>query len=343
MEKTINKAPKSLLENIWLQEIFFLVLLIVVNFSGQLFVEDGELKYSAFVFILLYSHAQVHKIFLFPILFFKKRTFLYIFLAVLLLGFFTAISFSVDKLYFCEFYAKYNQPCGDFMGSLSSNFMSLLMISPLYFLRQYYIREKEKQEATLLIKQLEINQLKEQLNPHFMFNTLNNLYGVSLEQPSRTPDIILQLSQLMRYNIETSKKEFVPLNDELTFLANYTAIEMERVSSRCEFSKEIAIPTNELKIAPMLLLPFVENAFIHSTATAEKCRIQLIIKLNRDNNGIEMQISNTIPTKKSMVKSTGTGLENAKLRLEKIYPKTHLLTIENTLNEFNVNLALTLI
>jgi two-component system, LytTR family, sensor kinase len=339
----INKTPKSLLENIWLQEILFLVLLIAVNFTGQLFVNEIEMKLSFFVFFILYIHAQVHKTFLFPILFLHKKTYLYIFLAFGLLVLFTAFNLMIDKMFFCEIYTKYDQPCGNLMGIFSSHFMSLLMITPLYFIRQYYIREKEKQEAALLIKQLEINQLKEQLNPHFMFNTLNNLYGVSLEQPARTPDMILQLSQLMRYNIETSKKEFVPLNDELTFLANYTAIEMERVSSRCEFSKEIAIPTNELKIAPMLLLPFIENAFKHSTSTAEKCNIRLIIKLNKDNKGIEMQISNTIPNKKAKVKSTGTGLENAKLRLEKIYPKTHNLTIENTGKEFNVNLVLTLL
>jgi two-component system, LytTR family, sensor kinase len=327
----IKKAPKPLLENIWLQEILFLVILIIVNFSGQLFVEFGELKYTGYVFILLYSHAQIHKIFL------------YIFLALVLLGLFSVISYSVDKLYFCEFYSKYNQPCGDFMGSVSSNFMSLLMISPLYFIRQYYIREKEKQEAALLIKQLEINQLKEQLNPHFMFNTLNNLYGVSLEQPERTPDMILQLSQLMRYNIESSKREFVSLNDEIEFISNYTAIEMERVSSRCGFTRDVSLSQNELKIAPMLILPFVENAFKHSTASAEKCYINLEIKLNHAQNGIEMFIRNSIPNRKTATKSTGTGLENAKLRLEKIYPNTHNLHIENTGKEFIVKLFVTLI
>jgi two-component system, LytTR family, sensor kinase len=336
------------IEKHWVQEVLFLILLVIVNFSGQLFYTGEDFMSLLVVFCLLYTHAQLHKSFLFPIVFFKKQYIKYVLLAIILISLFTVISYYVNIYYVCPRNAVIlnaaGVECTNIISDFSSHFMAILMISPLYFVRQFYKNEKEKQESKILIQQLEIEQLKEQLNPHFMFNTLNNLFGVSLEEPARTPELILQMSQLMRYNLESSKKNKVPLADELDFINNYAAIEMERVRKRCTFTKDITLNAKEYEIAPMILLPFIENAFKHSTATSEKCNINLKVTLDQGTTPVvlKMNISNSIPSNKKNVKSTGFGLVNVKERLLRLYPKMHELTILQSEKTFDVTLQIKL-
>jgi two-component system, LytTR family, sensor kinase len=336
------------IEKHWVQEVLFFILLVIVNFSGELFVGGEDFMSLLVVFCLLYIHAQLHKTFLFPLVFFKKQYIKYGLFAIILLSLFACISHLVSIYYICPRNAVILNAagieCSNIFSEFSSHFMAILMISPLYFVRQFYKNEKEKQESKILIQQLEIEQLKEQLNPHFMFNTLNNLYGVSLEEPARTSELILQMSQLMRYNLESSKKTKALLADELDFIHNYSAIEMERVRKRCIFSKDMVLNAKDYEIAPMILLPFVENAFKHSTATSEKCSINLKITLDETTRPavLNMQISNSIPTNKKKVKSTGFGLVNVKERLKRLYPKTHKLAIIEKQKTFDVTLQIKL-
>ncbi|MGL4630434.1 MAG: sensor histidine kinase [Leadbetterella sp.] len=333
------------IEKHWVQEILFLILLIVVNFSGQLFIGGDDFLSSIIIFSLLYTHAQLHKTFLFPLLFLKKNYGTYVIGAIVLIVIFTLISYYLSIVYICPKYSEklrqLDMECVNIYEDFSSHFMSLLMMSPLYFIQQYYKNEKEKQENKILIQELEIEQLKEQLNPHFLFNTFNNLYGVSLEEPNRTPGLILQMSQLMRYNLESSKKPSVPLDEELDFIENYCGIEMERVSNRCTFTKTIHITNQKFEIPPMLLLPFIENAFKHSTATSEKCQINLSIHVDQGST-LHLAILNSKPSTKKSIKSTGIGLVNVQERLKRLYPNKHTLNIIDKENTFEVKLQLTL-
>lgn len=131
----------------------------------------------------------------------------------------------------------------------------------------------------------------EPIKSPFLFNTFNTLYGISLEFPQRTPDLIMKVSQLMRYQLESNAKQCVTLEEELSFINSYIQLEKERVGYRCEITYECTIDNeNTYKISPMLLIAFVENAFKHGTCAIENCFVH--IKINIENGKSQMNIVN---------------------------------------------------
>jgi two-component system, LytTR family, sensor kinase len=363
----------------WFRESLFFILLFAVFTLGDNEGVFGSWKNFATnmaFFSILYVHALMHRFWLFPILFDKKQRIKYAFLALICLLVFSGITYLAEKTIFPinnetiqEEIKKLQelQQSGNYLnywGYISLNVFTVIFISSIYFILRYFEQEKKEAKTQLLINQLEINQLRGQLNPHFMFNTLNNLYGVSLEQPDRTPDLILKLSQMMRYQIEASRKEYVSLNEEIEFIESYIAIENERVSNRCTLHFEKNVGQNDLKIAPILLLPFVENAFKHGTTSAEKSFINIKIDLleNPQLNGfntdfnqkmtkilrgdkpafLSLKIENSIPQKKKNIASTGIGLENVQQRLLRLYSYKHALEINPTTTTFTIHLEIKL-
>jgi sensor histidine kinase YesM len=361
MELLINKWLKVN----WFRETLFYVFLFAVFTLGDYQNTYGSWRgfsMSLGFYTVLYVHALIYRIWLFPVLFEQKAKGRFMGIAILLLLFFTAIThflektiFRIDQQQLIEEIErlKAEQAAGistNFASSIVLNIFCIIFMSSIYFIIRYFEQEKKEAKTQLLINQLEINQLRGQLNPHFMFNTLNNLYGVSLEQPERTPDLILKLSQLMRYQIEASRKEYVSLNNEIEFIESYVAIENERVSNRCTLRFEKNIGQNDLKIAPVLLLPFVENAFKHGTTTAEKSFISIKIESPPQSpqkgemavSFLSLQIENSIPQKKKSVASTGIGLTNVEQRLSRLYAHRHDLKITENAATFQVHLTLQL-
>jgi len=146
--------------------------------------------------------------------------------------------------------------------------MSVLFSLNIRINRQYKKALQEKTET-------ELAYLKAQINPHFLFNTLNSLYALSLEKSDQTPDAILQLSQMMRYVLVDAEKEKVPLEKEIGFLKNYFALQQLRFGKHIKLHFEQQGETQQLFIAPLLLIPFVENAFKHGVNTNETTEISV--------------------------------------------------------------------
>ncbi len=352
MEKNIN----NWFSNKWVREVllYFVVLgIFVLGDYNNVFLSWKNFLISIGLYTLLFVHAMVHRLWLFPILFDKKQKLRYFSFTLVCLVGFSLITYYLEKYFILSSQdeiqrqieelqkASNSEDYINFWTDLFFNIFVVLFFCSIYFIIRHFDQEKNQKEIKLLINQLEINQLREQLNPHFMFNTLNNLYGVSLEQPERIPDLILKLSQMMRYQLEATKKEFVLLNDEIEFVESFIGIENERVSNRCEIYFEKQLAENNLKIAPILLLPFVENAFKHSTDSAEKSFIKILVKLNQAGL-FELKIQNSIPLKKKYANSTGVGLENVKQRLLKLYDGKYELEIETQKQTFNVKLTVLL-
>jgi two-component system, LytTR family, sensor kinase len=324
------------------EPILFVIIYFIFMGTDETMVE-GQPYYVELLcsFCILYAHAQVNQYLILPYWLDhgRFRFFLLLTLANLLL--FSALFYWIDQRLFETIYNKYPQTRPDFWGSVTLHIMSLMVISSIAFIRRMYEKERRDNEIKLLVNQLEINQLKAQINPHFLFNTLNNLYGVSLEQPQRTPDLILRLSQLMRYQMEAGQKEKVALKEELDFIDNFIALETERVGQRCTSRIERSLAEAEFTIAPMLLIPLVENAFKHGTATADRCWVRIDLRL--ETSGLfKMHICNSTPAKIKPVTSTGVGLENTRLRLEKLYPRRYALQTSRTQTTFDVHLSLQL-
>lgn len=175
--------------------------------------------------------------------------------------------------------------------------------------------------------EIELAFLKTQVNPHFLFNTLNALYAVALQEKSPfTADGIAKLGSLMRYNLHDSQASFISLTKEMEYIENYIALQRLRTTPQnyIEFKKEILDATYEdREIAPMLLIPFVENAFKYGISPTEQTMIKIQMSLK---NGIYLlAIQNTIIFNVDAREKSGIGLDNAKKRLELIYPNRHQL------------------
>lgn len=212
----------------------------------------------------------------------------------------------------------------------------------VFLLRRNVLIRKENDDKEKLQKEMELNYLKEQVNPHFLFNSLNSIYALSRQASPETPELVMQLSELMRYQLESSKKDTVLLKEELEFIENYLLLEEKRLSNRCNIEFLIRGELKELKIAPMLLIPFVENAIKHGAqSTNQQSTIDISVAI--ENSSLHFCAVNSKPKVTPVTKREGLGLENVKRRLNLLYPNAHVLDIANLEDEYKVNLTISLV
>ncbi|MDY8137052.1 sensor histidine kinase [Aquimarina sp. 2201CG5-10] len=185
----------------------------------------------------------------------------------------------------------------------------------------------------------ELRVLKSQLNPHFLFNTLNNIYSTNLNDSEKANDIILELADILRYQLESSKKNYIPLIDEIKNLESYISLEKIRVRD-CKITIQKDGYFDNVEIIPLLLLPFIENAFKYGTGI-KPGKIDVLFRLD-ENRLFTFVCENNIVQNKKNLSSGGIGLENVKKRLALGYPDKYKLDIKNNNNIFKVNLTLQL-
>lgn len=197
-------------------------------------------------------------------------------------------------------------------------------------------------ETELKLRESELKLLRAQIHPHFLFNTLNNLYGLTLEKSDLAPDLVLKLSELMDYMLYKCNKPKVKLTNELEHLKNYIEIEQIRYGQKLKLNFEIDGNPGELEIAPMLLLAFFENAFKHG-ASKSLGKPFVDIKLTIANSQLHLNIRNSCDpaSTKNEDYTHGIGLKNVQKRLELIYPG-HSLQIGNKADTFEIDLELNL-
>lgn len=220
-------------------------------------------------------------------------------------------------------------------------FVSYLTPTVFLLMLEYY--KKQKKIAILLEQKKtdELKALKNQLNPHFLFNTLNTLYTLALKKSDKTAEIISKLSEILDYTLYGCKETYVDLQDEINLLENYISLQQIRYSKRVKviFTKNCGHRT---KIAPLLLLTFLENAFKHGVRE-EINTAKIDIRLYGDNHKIDFRIRNTKPQINSTVSDfkKSLGLKNLRTQLELLYPKNYELNIQSTKTEYVVTLKIT--
>ncbi|TDE11030.1 sensor histidine kinase [Dyadobacter psychrotolerans] len=205
---------------------------------------------------------------------------------------------------------------------------------------------REKMNGLVLAEQKkgsELSLLRSQVSPHFLFNTLNNMYSLSINRPSQMPDLLLKLSELLRYSVYEADQPLVQLKDELEYIRNYIALENIRSADRLSLTINLADARVNVKIAPMLLIVFIENAFKHARNTLEN-EIQLVVNCKLVNENIYFEVVNTYidnGAKDSTDKrSSGFGIANVTKRLELLYPGDYELKQTHSTNQFKVELIL---
>ncbi len=189
----------------------------------------------------------------------------------------------------------------------------------------------EKLKAQIIAEKntMELAFLKSQINPHFLFNTLNNLYGLSLSEPDKTPDAIIKLSDMMRYMLYESNADLVPLQQEINYLKNYIELQKLRYDGTTYIQFEVeGQPAGHL-IAPLLLISFVENAFKHGDVFNPEHPLSM--QLRFDAQHIVFDVKNK-KHHKNKDDVGGIGVQNVERRLALLYPKKHKLVVNDTDN-----------
>lgn len=189
----------------------------------------------------------------------------------------------------------------------------------------------------------ELSYLKAQVNPHFLFNTLNNLYGLSLESSNKVPSMILKLSDLLSYSLYESQVESVSIEKELALIRDFIALEKERYEERVDVVLEVDESVNlGSRVAPLLMLPLVENAFKHGVKNLEVLK-PIQISLNQKGKSFTFSVKNHYQKELANDKEKGgIGLTNLSRRLALHYPDNHELSISNEDENFIVNLQIDL-
>lgn len=199
--------------------------------------------------------------------------------------------------------------------------------------QEYLLAEKEKSV-------MELQLLKAQIHPHFLFNTLNNIYSFSLKNSGKTPEMILKLSSLLSYMLYDCKASEVLLEKEIDVMRSYIDLEKERYGNRLEVSVHVDGDLKEKYIAPLLLLPFLENAFKHGTSEQlDKPWLSMDISVRQ--NRLRCKVVNGKNENES-TGSRGIGIDNVRKRLRYLYPDRHELKISDEGEYFVVSLALDL-
>lgn len=198
------------------------------------------------------------------------------------------------------------------------------------------LRETEKEKLSA-----QIASLKSQINPHFLFNTLNNIYATAIDTSPKAADMVDKLSEMMRYTMKDTQQDFVMLEDEMNYISNFIELQKLRLdrSVKLECHKMETIPP--LQIAPMLLIPFIENAFKHGANSEQKSHIKIETAMNKTQFQLSV-VNNKVSVQKDIAERSGLGIENTKHRLNLIYPSKHLLVINETEKEFSVSLHINL-
>lgn len=198
--------------------------------------------------------------------------------------------------------------------------------------------ENSRRETESRRLEAELNLLKSQINPHFLLNSLNNLYALALTAPEKTPSALLKLSEMVAYILYECDKPNIALDRDLHFVRNYIELQKMRLPPNVVLHFDLPENAPLLDIEPMILIPFIENAFKHGLTTKQPCDIIISIKIVR--NQLVLKVENDVFPIKNIQKGniSGIGLANTRQRLEYSYPEKHTLIIEKSDKKHRVEL-----
>jgi len=221
-------------------------------------------------------------------------------------------------------------------------FVQLLLALPFLFGWRAMTQRQQVQRSQQLAQEQHLRLLEAQVNPHFLYNTLNSLYALVLAHSPRAPDLLLALAELMRYQLESTRRTRVPLFEELAYLRSYAQLQEMRLGPRCPVA--VILPTEDeaagRTIAPLLLLALIENAFTYGTRRASGSFVDLRVAL--DGSRLTLTLRNALPPPAQAEGGMGTGLPNTRQRLALLYPGRHHLHAAPTATEFQTDLSLDL-
>lgn len=324
------------------------ILLFLIPFLLQQSADHGRQEHKpvnhAFTYLAIFSDALYIMLFYFnayimvPGFFYKKKYWAYFFFQLLIIS-----SFCVLQMLFFEFFI--NQPfriSGFFFFNLFP-YLFIIACSITYRVIQDRVElERINNERENENLKTELTFLRSQVNPHFMFNVLNNMVALARKKSDLLEPSLIKLSSLLRYMLYETDEQKVPLEKEVEYLRSYIDLQQQRFGSMVKLNVNIQPPDRSYEIEPMLLIPFVENAFKHGTGIIDAPQIDINLRAEKD--VLEFIVSNKYnpDTKETKDDSSGIGLSNVKRRLNLLYSKNHSLAITDNDNWFKIVLQIKL-
>lgn len=300
----------------------------------------SDIKY--FLLCLVLSTALIttfyfNYFFLIPKYLLAKKYWLYF--SFLLLAIVIVFIFSGGIFFFFDFNPEKKPAIEKIIPVIIINALLLWLLSiASSILWAAYNRLKQTENEKL---SAQIASLKSQINPHFLFNTLNNIYAAAIDTSPKAADMVDKLSEMMRYTMKDTQQDFVLLEDEINYISNFIELQKLRLdrSVKLEYCSLENIPP--LQIAPMLLIAFIENAFKHGVNSEQKSHIKIELAINKTELQLNV-VNNKVDVQKDISERSGLGITNTCHRLNLIYPSKHLLVINDTEKEFSVSLHINL-
>ncbi|WP_066631160.1 sensor histidine kinase [Labilibacter marinus] len=337
MDKKLKFAGISL------YEIVFQIILNILAFIFFAFdKKNPQIEIHHVAFYLNYAIvALLINYVIFPRFYYKKKYFISISSIVLITT--AAIileEFVLEKIFFPD--TRGREFAGIFY-TLLGGMPVITMLSGFKFAWDALMKQKEVEDLKAVAKESELRFLKSQINPHFLFNNLNNLYAYAIENSPKTPEIILELSSVLRYMLYECKEKYVPLQKEIDLIENYIRLHQLQIEDRGHIQFTQKNISGSYHIAPLILIVFIENAYKHSTASqTENIYIEVNTQLS-DDGILSFYCKNSFQEQSNTEKlPNGIGLINVKKRLQLLYPKLHSLEINKDESFFEVQLSITL-
>jgi two-component system LytT family sensor kinase len=284
-----------------------------------------------------------------PLLFFKKRKTLFICTYLISILFFAFIQRLIDNYIIIAFYLTEwkSEPLLSAPVYLYNVIkLQFVVTIPLAIKLVYYLAEEKNRVQSILSEKLqaELFSLRNQFHPHFLFNVLNSLYSKILSKSDDSADIVLKISDFLRYSVYEVNTKYIPLEKEIEYLKNYISLQQLRFDNRLELSFSTNGIMENQAIEPFLILPFIENSFKYCLDDAN-FQAWITISITASEEWLVIKIENSLPTDFLKNKNTenpysGVGIANVKRRLELLYPNQHVLTIKNEVESFFVSLKI---
>lgn len=331
----MNKYGRAILKH---GLIVFIVAILPISSVVPFLKDDSESFWAAGIFssFLVLSLFYLNYFWLAPNFYFRNKKLAYLFFtATSLVLAVVSMRLVLSSIGFeDDFFTSYSRKLGNFI-----TLRIVLTFSFSWFLLVYERFEKEKAER----KGVELELLKAQYSPHFLFNALNSIYAKTIVVSDDASSLILKLSALLRYNLNHTSSARIPLNEEIDSINYYIDLQMIRLPETVRVEREINVPETHQLISPYMLIPLIENAFKYGVNTGDLCRIYISLSLD------DQRLSVYIRNEKQMIDNAlvlpegfGLGLSNVRKLLELNYPSNHRFVIDDSNGWFTVHLEILL-
>jgi len=345
MQNITDKAYNVATNRYIYHSAFWILLFLGLNLTDgkglSLIALSNEFANLIFYGILVY----LNLLYLIPSFLRTKNYFTYLGSLLLMVGIVTPIQSLASYFIFFAYEDIQYDILKNINWAFGQSFLIVSISTMLNIVTDWLRQNQQTQELERKNIESELQFLKTQVNPHFLFNTLNNLYALTLKKSEKAPEIVLKLSEMMRYMLYECNEKKVTLRKEINFLQNYLELEMLRQPQGIDVQLNVKGQIRNQEIAPLLFIAFIENSFKHGiNANIEEGFVHIFLDIQ--DTDIQFSVVNSkqsqIPSISRKVKSGGIGLVNVKRRLEILYPNKYKLEIKESPKTYEIKLLMNL-